>query len=153
MEKDKMSKWIHVCGAITIGAVRYKGGDNIKKILMSNLGKPIRRNYSVKSYRESTIPKGSEGSLKYNIWENPDIDAIRSFTISVFGGLKDFEINRINEIENWLKKSLLSEYYFVYEGVILVKDKANEIILMIETKRDDNGEKDFVCIEKINRKT
>jgi len=100
--------------------------------------------------------------LQYSICENQNIHEIHFLVVSIFGDLKDFNIGRTNEIEDWLKRALLSEHYFVSEGVILIRDSSvylnytprKEIILRIRTKNDykfHNGEKDFICIEKINR--
>lgn len=141
----------HVCGAIRLCALRYPKDFKVKSILRKQLGTPIRINASEKTYESSIIPKGDEGALCYDIWENPDKTATNSYTISIFGDLGNY--NDIDEIEQWLKKGLLSEYFFIGDGIIYIRYgccvEQKEIILKLSSDIDDN--KRFVnIIKRIN---
>jgi len=94
-----MSQWTHVCGCIRVDALRFLGIDekeNIERVL----GHIV--NYGDSSY-ETTIPCGSEGSLNYQIIENPDKSSMAAFTVPIWGDLRDY--GDVEEIKNWFKSA------------------------------------------------
>lgn len=40
---------------------------------------------------EQFMPTGSEGSLQRLVWENPDKSCMASYTVTVFGDLRDYD--------------------------------------------------------------
>lgn len=98
-----MSIWTHVAGCFRIDAVR--GLDFSEQIDFDKLlGKTCNFNSSEKEWEECNVPCGSEGSIEFSIWTNPDECCLASYTISVFGDLRDFEVERISEIKKWFEK-------------------------------------------------
>lgn len=89
-----MSQWTHVAGCIRVDAVRIINDpiNDIKKVL----GKIVR--YGDSDW-DTTIPCGSEGSLKYQIIENPDKNCMAAYCIPIWGDLRDY--SNVEEIENW----------------------------------------------------
>lgn len=65
------------------------------------------------------LPMGSEGSLQKSVWENPDRSCMDSYTISIFGDLRDHD--SISEIVKWFieKCNLL----WVRNAVITVENE------------------------------
>lgn len=49
--------------------------------------------------RETTLPLGSEGSIKYQLIENPDNSDISAYTIPIWGDLRDYD--DAEYIESW----------------------------------------------------
>ena len=91
-----MSIWTHINGNIRVNGLDGLTKDvNIKEIL----GEIV--NYESNKV-ETTLPCGSEGSLEYLIWNNPDKGSIIRNNISIFGDLRDYDNS--DEIEKWFKE-------------------------------------------------
>ena len=90
-----MSQWTHVCGCIRVDALRFCGNDD-KSNIEKALGHIVK--FGDDSY-ETTMPCGSEGSIEYEIYENPDKSAMAAFTVAVWGDLRDYD--DVSEIEKW----------------------------------------------------
>lgn len=92
-----MSVWTHVNGSVRV--------DNIRGMLPeidfpANLGKIVR--WGDEDYG-TIVPCGSEGSLEYTIWKNPDKSHMASYTITIFGDLRDYD--DVREVVDWLNTS------------------------------------------------
>lgn len=48
---------------------------------------------------EQFMPTGSEGSLQRLVWENPDRSSLASYTVTVFGDLRDYSDQKA--IHDW----------------------------------------------------
>lgn len=101
-----MSVWTHVAGIIRVDGLRIPDITNPK--WDKTIGKEL--NYEDPSevwadcekHPEAFMPCGSEGSLKKVIWENPNTSSLASYTVSVFGDLRDYD--DLAEIKNWFAK-------------------------------------------------
>lgn len=106
-----MSCWTQVAGIIrvdNIGVLERKHSKTIKDILgvdvdnapdIVSLG-----DYTAYAYDGTRIiPFGSEGSLVFSFWKNPDKSCMASDTISFFGSLRDFELTEQQELIQWFK--------------------------------------------------
>ena len=55
------------------------------------------------------LPMGSEGSLTMSIWVNPDTHCLDSYTVSIFGSLRDMGETEADTIIDWFKNKISSE--------------------------------------------
>ncbi len=100
-----MSVWTHVAGIIRVDGLR---SDDTKpdwdKIIGKELGwgdpHEIWDDYDKNP--EAFMPCGSEGSLKKVIWENPNKSSLASYTVSIFGDLRDY--GDLAEIKKWFER-------------------------------------------------
>lgn len=94
-----MSNWIHVAGIIRIdGYVNDETFDSI-------IGKECIWNSDkwdeYDEHPEDFLPMGSEGTLQKSVWVNPNKSSLASYTISIFGDLRDRE--NPDTIIEWFK--------------------------------------------------
>lgn len=107
-----MSVWTHVMGMIRVGRFNFNEGDLFTartkegmKILKDILGpmavykpesdpdcKVFGRNYD-----RCKLPKGSEGSLQYNIVSDPVIGSTDNYVISIWGDLRNYELSDVSD--------------------------------------------------------
>jgi len=101
-----MSVWTHVAGIIRVDGLRIDGDTkpNWDKIIGKELKweDPHEIWDDCDKNPEAFMPCGSEGSLKKVIWENPNKSSLASYTVSVFGDLRDY--SNLVEIEKWFAK-------------------------------------------------
>ena len=93
-----MSMWTHVNGSIRVDHVPILSAIDFEKILG-----PI-VNWDDEEQRDTHLPCGSEGSLQYNIWTNPDKSHMAAYTVNIFGDLRDFD--SVDEVVRWFEKTL-----------------------------------------------
>lgn len=116
-----MSVWTHVAGIIRIDDIRL--GDTLPDF-DKLIGKecqwesPMEIWDDINENPQDYLPMGSEGSLEKSIWINPDKSCMSSYTVSIFGDLRDYEdseniiewfknkINEINEIK-WVRQAII----------------------------------------------
>jgi hypothetical protein len=99
-----MSNWTHVAGIVRVDAIRVD--DDIEELDFDKiLGKEC-LSYSsrevwddARKHPDKYLPMGSEGSLQKTVWENPDRGRVNSYTISIFGDLRDHD--NTSEIIDW----------------------------------------------------
>lgn len=92
-----MSVWAHVAGIIRVDSIRPLENElDFDKILGKEWDfndmwddEPIYTEYT--TFPDRFMPCGSEGSLHKHVWINPDKQEMSSYTISVFGDLRDYE--------------------------------------------------------------
>jgi len=127
-----MSIWTHVSGDIRVDDWSFVGDKrntikDIKKLLgpVSTFEKPNRR---------CKLPIGSEGSLEYQIWENPSESDLARFNISIWGDLRSFDSKDVVKIEQWFKNLYLE---FESDKVML---PWRDAVLKIETEFDGISE-------------
>ena len=119
-----MSVWTHVAGIIRIDDIRL--GDTLPDF-DKLIGKecqwesPTEVWDDMECRPEDYLPMGSEGSLEKSVWINPDKGCMSSYTVSIFGDLRDYEdsesiiewfknkINEINEIKGVRQAVIISE--------------------------------------------
>ena len=97
-----MSTWTIVCGLIRLHRLD-------KTTPIPDFGTII--NPADKRYKwETTLPMGSEGSLRYKIILEDSVDKLENCTasndevgVAIFGSLRDFEGDQLQEIVKWVK--------------------------------------------------
>ncbi len=101
-----MSIWTHVAAVIRVDCFRYPNEDRFN--FDNFVGKEIhfkddeeKWDYA-EEHKDEFMPFGSEGGLTKVIWENPDKNAVPSYTITIFGDLRDY--NELDEIIEWFKR-------------------------------------------------
>jgi hypothetical protein len=119
-----MSNWTHVAGIIRVDRIRVD--DDVKELDFDEiLGKECLSDSSRKVWDDALknpdkyMPMGSEGSLQKNVWVNPNKGHVASYTVSIFGDLRDHD--NISEIIDWFieKCNLL----WVRNAVITVENE------------------------------
>lgn len=102
MDGKQMSVWSRVVGAVWIQSYvtdeRYN--KNINK-LRKHIGKPVKFN---SKNRITKLPRGSEGSLQYNIQKISKDEII----LNVYGNLRDF--SNIDTVYDWLNEHINNKY-------------------------------------------
>jgi hypothetical protein len=99
-----MSNWTHVAGIIRVDRIRVD--DDVEELDFDEiLGKECLSYSSREVWDDSRkhpdkyLPMGSEGSLQKTVWENPDRGRVNSYTVSIFGDLRDHD--NTSEIIDW----------------------------------------------------
>ena len=103
-----MSQWTHVCGCIRVDAIRGLIGDT-RETLKEKLGRIV--DFEDDDYT-TILPCGSEGSIEYEILENPDEQHIAAFTVPIWGDLRDY--SSVEYIKEWFNK--------VCDSIMMVRD-------------------------------
>lgn len=79
-----MSVWTHICGVIRF--------DGIKGLTPApELGNTCGFEDDEAAWDDCNVPCGSEGSLQYSVWDNPDDSCMAMSTVSFFGDLRSYE--------------------------------------------------------------
>ena len=102
-----MSQWTHINATFRLDSFAGTKADVIKII-----GKPylpyrdlngtIDRDLIETRMNRCKLPCGSEGSLEYIIWENPEKSSLAKFTVCIFGDLRDFgDEEDYNNVIKW----------------------------------------------------
>lgn len=115
-----MSNWTHVAGIVRIDGFRMLDDDvpDFEEIF----GKSIDYYGDWEDYHkhpEQYMPCGSEGSLQMSVWINPDKSHICSYTVSIFGDLRNHD--SCDEIIEWFKSKLKN--LWVRNAVITVENE------------------------------
>jgi hypothetical protein len=119
-----MSNWTHVAGIIRVDRIRVD--DDAEELDFDEiLGKECLSDSSRKVWDDALknpdkyMPMGSEGSLQKSVWVNPNKGHVDSYTVSIFGDLRDHD--NISEIIDWFieKCNLL----WVRSAVITVENE------------------------------
>ena len=113
-----MSQWTHVIGAIRLDSVR---NNHIKKFDFNEVFKTWNSDWlhnvdltspEVKKRRrleieQCNVPAGSESSLQFHVWENPNIEVFPAYNILIWGDLRDFGSEKdIETIKDWWENIL-----------------------------------------------
>jgi len=132
-----MSNWTHVAGIIRVDAIRdvLDAKINFDEII----GKECRWNSpseiwdDIEANPDKYLPMGSEGSLQMSVWENPDRNCMASYTISIFGDLRDH--HSTSDIIEWFKKKC--ELLWVRNAVITVENEWCGTVTYTYTKSEE----------------
>lgn len=126
-----MSNWTHVVGAIRLDAIRdrHESMFEVRKEFEEYFGKTLDY-YSDSDLHEEAydhperfLPMGSEGSLKMSIWINPRLDSVASYTVTIFGDLRDHD--NAKDIVEWFKKKCDNDDIWVRDAVITAYNEVN----------------------------
>ena len=124
-----MSVWTHVAGIIRIDDIRFNNEiPDFDKIIGKEclFDSPTEVWDDMECRPEDYLPMGSEGSLEKSVWINPDKSCMSSYTVSIFGDLRDYE-NSENIIE-WFKNKIneINEIKGVRQAVIISETEGKE---------------------------
>lgn len=116
-----MSQWTHVCGCIRIDSITHQGmEEKIKEALgdIISYDSPSNDWDMADCCPELFTPFGSEGGIKYSIWENPKHNHIAAYTVSIWGDLRDYQ--NVDEIKQWFNKVLYNSNLIIRDAVLSV---------------------------------
>lgn len=113
-----MSMWTHVAGCIRIDAIRLDDEifDQYVNYIKKRLG--TIETYLDEHQEGNPLPRGSEGSLEYNILINPKKNDMAAIVVTVWGDLRDFYESDVPKIETWFN-NLISDEEIWIRGAIL----------------------------------
>ena len=118
-----MSNWTHVAGIIRVDCLRFDGRHKVD--IDEILGKeclwesPIEVWKDAEANPDKYLPMGSEGSLQKSVWVNPNKSCLASYTISIFGDLRDH--HSASDIIEWFKEKC--KLFWVRNAVITVENE------------------------------
>lgn len=137
-----MSHWVHVAAIVRLDALRI-GGESFTDDIKAHFGKSTEDyscdwedDESMEAYGkavadsydhpEQWLPGGSEGTCSMQVWENPDKCCMASYTVSIFGDLRDVDTG--DWIIEWFKEKLSDEAldgknFLVRQAVITVEEE------------------------------
>lgn len=101
-----MSNWTHVAGIVRVDSFRGLFGK--EPDFVEIFGKELLYDDPEECFDdahknpEKYLPLGSEGSLNMSLWINPDPSDVASYTVSIFGDLRDH--HEPDEIIEWFKE-------------------------------------------------
>ena len=136
-----MSQWTHVAGCIRIDDLRLNGNseiDEIKRVM----GKPLR--WEDKDWDDKVVkrpPTGSEGSLEYDIWVEPNMSSLAAYTVSVWGDLRDY--NDVAEIREWFSEIIDS--FMIRDAVLSINVEYGPFVIL--SAREDTETSEMVVLE------
>jgi hypothetical protein len=67
----------------------------------------------------SHIPCGSEGSIEYEIIENPSKSALAAYVVAIWGDLRDYDDT--DEIAAWFNKVLYDSGLFIRQAILTIE--------------------------------
>lgn len=98
-----MSIWTHVAGCIRVDSIDciHDITPEIKKIFKSCSFDSPREDWD-----KCNMPCGTEGSVQWSLWVNPDKSAMASHVITLFGDLRCYGKDEEKEITLWWKRTI-----------------------------------------------
>lgn len=134
-----MSNWTHVAGIIRVDGLRclddVLGEPNFDEIIGKEClwESPKEVWDDADDNPDKYLPMGSEGSLQKSIWINPDKDCMDSYTISIFGDLRNHD--NVKEIIDWFKEKC--KKLWVRNAVITVENEWYGTETWVWTEEED----------------
>lgn len=110
-----MSTWTHVAGLIRYDDVRCINTGLLSKYKEA-LGQTFIFEDDEDKWDSCNVPAGSEGSIQWVLRENPDLGSADSYTVSIFGNLRNF--NNLDEIETWFKRCVENNDFLVRQAIL-----------------------------------
>ena len=110
-----MSQWTHVNGVIRIDAIRLPGmpnpmnkpedvlGHMTPDHLPMNVSKTELERHR-QDWNRCNIPAGSEGSIQWQLYDNPMKEAMAAYTVMFWGDLRDFGQEDTPKIVEYFKR-------------------------------------------------
>lgn len=131
-----MSNWTHVAGIVRVndirGLTRSPDFDRVfgKECLY---GSPPETWEDAEKHPERYLPMGSEGSLRINVWTNPNKSHVAAYTVSIFGDLRDHDSP--DAVIEWFQEKVRS--LWVRNAVIIVENEDNGTKVWSYTEEDE----------------
>lgn len=115
-----MSIWTHVTGIIRLETGLKLDNNDIENLIGKRIlyRAPQELKDEYKEHPERFMPKGSTGSLNFNIYNNENKYELTSCIISIFGDLENY--SNTDEIIEWFKSRVRSSIYTVRQACITV---------------------------------
>lgn len=104
-----MSIWTHVAGVIRI--------DGLEGMPEPDLGNTCNFFDEQDVWEACSVPCGSEGSLSYTVWTNPNSSQIARWTCTIWGDLRDYD--SVEEIRAYFER--ITDGYMVRQGAFTVE--------------------------------
>ena len=134
-----MSQWTHVCGCIRYDALRMVDmPHNTLNKIKELIGNSASFDDAEEKWDACNVPIGSEGSIQYVFWQNPNLSAMAAFTVGIFGDLRDFGLEDVPKIKEWFEKVTTGKGVMVRAAIleINVEYEDEPIILRYEQPKD-----------------
>lgn len=124
-----MSQWTHVAAIFRLNSFGNISDESIYKVFGREVSYKELFNFDEMDDTK-TLPMGSEGTLKMNIWHNPNEESIPSTTVSVFGDLRDYGGSDIEKLKEWFNECC--ENFWVRQAVMHVVDEYADEPLVVQ---------------------
>lgn len=132
-----MSQWTHICGCIRYDALRMTGIpfatiEEIKKLI----GNTVKFGDEKEKWDACNVPCGSEGSIQFIFWSNPELSSLTAFTVAIFGDLRDFGLEGISEIKDWFNRVIKAEGLMVRSAILKIDVEGSESIILQNEEKE-----------------
>lgn len=117
-----MSTWTHVSATVRYDAIRRAGIGGLP-----DLGKTFTYEDSQEKWEACTVPRGSEGSLQYLVWDNPSKNDLSAFTVVWWGDLRDYD----DEVEIVKYFNRVTKKQMVRSGILLIEVEGREPLVYV----------------------
>ncbi len=156
-----MSIWTHINGNIRLDEFINHDNEKVKSILgkmaaykKEKSGLPI-EDFSILK-EDIKLPYGSEGSILYSVITNSDESSLPAHSISLWGDLRDFDINSVEDsLIPWFK-NILSEFIreklIVRNAILQAEVEAGVTFILIADTNNMNIQKNTIDIKIIKLK-
>jgi len=100
-----------------------------------DLGRAVSYDDPAEAWDACDIPSGSEGSLQFQVWENPERSAMAAYTVMIWGDLRDYD--SAQPVVEYLKR--ITTGRMVRQGVaqIEVEGQPPVVVHYIEDKWEE----------------
>lgn len=129
-----MSSWLHVAAIVRVDSLRLPelcglSEPSFEKIFgKERLWGHLRETHDdYEANPDGYLPCGSEGSLRMNVWTDPDESHVAAYTVSIFGDLRDRDDPL--EIINWFKEKCFGGKMYIRQAVIEVAGYCGDVIV------------------------
>ncbi len=143
-----MSLWTHIAGCI-----RYECfGSRRKDLIQEILGTTVSYDDPDDLWKKCNVPLGSEGSLRYYIYEEPNKSLVPSFNVLIWGDLRDFGEAKedIDSVKKWFREITIEklekpeyEKFEIRDAVLLVRVEWQAPIILTYEGFYDNEKDSF----------
>lgn len=109
-----MSQWLQVAAIARIDDFRFdsvsveEATKRFEKVFGKECSWETEDFEDAFAHPELYLPMGSEGSLEMSVYVNPNVSCVDSYTVSIFGSLRDRGIKDAENIIDWFKDKISS---------------------------------------------
>jgi len=107
-----MSTWTHINGSI-----RFDLLPGMTK--KPDLGNTCTFESPESDWDKCDVPIGSEGSMQYDVWQNPDGISLAAMTATFFGDLRDYGIEDHDKIHDYFNRIVKGN--MVRQGIFVIE--------------------------------